>query len=92
MAANRMRISLSFEAETDLTKAEAEKFYASTAEWLRSATGIAWTLEVTVLIDRDGRANNPHVPKSPSGLVDKASICPLRYVEHRIPPFASFRR
>lgn len=57
MAANRMRISLSFEAESDWTQAEAEQFYASTAEWLRSATGIAWRLEVTVLVDRDGRAH-----------------------------------
>jgi hypothetical protein len=57
MAANRLRISLNLELETDQTVAEAQAHYARTAEWIRSSTGAAWVLDVTVLIDRNGHAN-----------------------------------
>lgn len=57
MAANRLRVTLSYDTNTDLTRAEEFARHVPTEQFLRDHTGIAWNLTVTVLEDLDGRAN-----------------------------------
>lgn len=59
MAANRLRVTLSFDTNTDLTRAEEFARHVPTEQFLRDHTGIAWNLSVVVLEDRDGHANDP---------------------------------
>jgi hypothetical protein len=62
MAANRLRVSLSFDTSTDLTRAEEFVRHVTTEQFLRDRTGIHWNLSVVVLEDRDGHANDPLPP------------------------------
>lgn len=62
MAANRLRVILSYDTNTDLTRAEEFARHLPTEQFLRDHTGIAWNLSVVVLVDRDGHANDPLPP------------------------------
>jgi hypothetical protein len=59
MAANRLRVTLSFDVNTDLTRIEEFARHVPTEQFLRDHTGIAWNLSVKVLEDRSGHANDP---------------------------------